>query len=141
MSGPGYLLSSALMGAFFLMIVAVFLRLRNWNHIQTLDYSNLDLKFVEFLPHIRLFLFSSLVLGISAFVVIFLTSPSFQFDPQTSVILFLGLFSILLFSYLLIGLYASIRSNGGSRAWALAMAIITFATLILIIIATQLILS
>ena len=141
MSGPNYLLSSVLMGAFFLIIVAISLRLKDWNRTSPTDSSKLDLNFTEFLPHLRLILFSLLVLGVSAFVVLFLSSPSFDFDAQTSIMIFLGLFSFLLFFYLLFGLYASIRSRGGSHAWALAMVAITFATLILVVIVAQLILS
>jgi hypothetical protein len=129
------------MGAFFLIIVAIFLRLKDWNRTPSINSSKLNLHFTEFLPHLRLILFSLLVLGVSAFVVLFLGSPSFDFDAQTSVIIFLGLFSFLLFFYLLFGLYASIRSRGGSHAWALAMVTITFATLILVAIVAQLILS
>ena len=141
MSGPSYLLSSILMGAFFLIIVAIFLRLKDWNRTSPANSSKLNLNFIEFLPLLRLILFSLLVLGVSAFVVLLLSSASFDFDAQTSVIIFLGLFSFLLFFYLLFGLYASIRSRGGSHAWALAMVTITFATLVLVAIVTQLILS
>ena len=141
MPGPSYLLSSILMGAFFLITVAIFLRLKNWNRTSPANSSKLNLNFIEFLPLLRLILFSRLVLGVSAFVVLFLSSASSDFDAQTSVIIFLGLFSFLLFSYLLFGLYASIRSRGGSHAWALAMVTITFATLVLVAILTQLILS
>ena len=141
MSGPSYLLSSILMGAFFLTIVAVFLRLKDWNRPSPTNSSKFNLNFTELLPHLRLILFSTLVLGISAFAVVFLSSPSFDFDAQTSVMIFLALFSLLFFSYLLSGLYASIRSRGGSHAWALAIITITFAILILVVIVTQLILS
>lgn len=129
------------MGAFFLVTVAIFLRLKDWNRTSPINSSKFNLNLTEFLPHLRLILFSLLVLGVSAFVVLFLSSQSFDFDAQTSVIIFLGLFAFLLFFYLLSGLYASIRSNGGSHAWALAMVTITFATLILVVIVTQLILS
>ena len=141
MSGPSYLLSSILMGAFFLTIVAVFLRLNDWNRTSPTNSSKFNLNFTELLPHLRLILFSTLVLGISAFAVVFLSSPSFDFDAQTSVMIFLALFSLLFFSYLLSGIYASIRSRGGSHAWALAIITITFAILILVVIVTQLILS
>ena len=141
MSGPSYLLSSILMGAFFLATVAVFLRLKDWNRTSPINSSKFNLNFTEFLPYMRLILFSTLVLGISAFTIVFLSSPSFDFDAQTSVMIFLALFSLLLFSYLLSGLYASMRSRGGSHAWALAMITITFATLILVVIVIQLILS
>jgi len=129
------------MGAFFLTIVAVFLRLKDWNRTSPTNSSKFNLNFTELLPHLRLILFSTLVLGISAFAVVFLSSPSFDFDAQTSVMIFLALFSLLFFSYLLSGLYASIRSRGGSHAWALAIITITFAILILVVIVTQLILS
>jgi hypothetical protein len=141
MSGISYLLSSALMGFFVLIVAGAFLRLRNWNRPSTDSESELKPNPIRFIIPLRLIFFILLVFGISGGALIFIDHLSADLEGLTSVMILTGIFSILLVSYLLFGVYASIRAAGGSHARSLASSTLLFGFLFLILVVAQLIFS
>lgn len=141
MSGISYLLSSALMGVSVLIVVSIFLRLRNWNHHSTDSEPELKFNPIRFITPMRLIFFILLVFGVSGGALVFIDQLPSDLEEFTSFMILIGAVSILLVSYLLFGVYASIRAAGGSHARSLASSTLLFGFLFLIIVVAQLILS